>query len=234
MKYDWEIRKKQYLLAISNLINILKPYLILENENNSKKIKIIIVENEIAVTNDNPSSFLDIFDIPVLYTKNNSINSNNKGIKEWEDIQFCINHFDISDNDFIVKMTGRYINIYNPENFLNNEIFLENVTNYKPYFFNFLIENFINKIDDVDNNYDCLIRYNWYNERPSNIPIEDCITGLIGMRCKYVKKIPKPNENECVEWLWAKTSMNIPLEKIKIFNELGIYICPNSNNYFII
>ena len=64
--------------------------------------------------------------------------------------------------------------------------------------------------------------------------MDDCITGLIGMSCFYVKQIKKPNENECVEWNWGKVTKLIEDNKIYIVNVLGIHICPGSNKYFMV
>ena len=152
------------------------------------------------------SSFLDDFKIPVLYTTTNSMQTANKGIKELNDINLCIHNFNIKDHDFIVKMTGRYV-----------------ITNPCP---------FLNKLNDLYNEVDCIIRYGSYLEPACLYKTPDCITGLIGMRCKNVKNIITPTENECLEWAWAKESMRISDEKVCILPELGIYIAPSSNNYF--
>ena len=62
--------------------------------------------------------------------------------------------------------------------------------------------------------------------------MNDCITGLIGMTCGYIKKIEKPDENEYVEWKWGKVTYLIEDEKIYKVNKLGINICPGCNIYF--
>jgi hypothetical protein len=187
-----EIRKMQYTQAITTVINYC---------NNKDNIKIVLVEN-----NGNSPSFLDNFNIPVLYTNtNNTMYTKNKGSKELNDVNLCIHHFGIKDDDFIVKMTGRYI-----------------ITNPCPFF---------EKLNDIDK-LDCIIRYGYYLEPAILYKKPDCITGLIGMRCRNVKNIITPKENECVEWAWANESMLIPDEKVCILPELGIYIAPGSNNYF--
>lgn len=186
------IRQMQYTQAISTI-----QYFCKNNDN----IKIVLVENT-----GKESSFLDNFNIPVLYTTSNSIETSNIGIKELNDINLCIRHFNIKDDDFIVKMTGRYI-IKNPCPFLD-------------------------KLNDIDK-LDCIIRYGSYLEPACSYKKPDCITGLIGMRCKNVKNIITPTENECVEWLWAKESMSISEEKICILSELGVYIAPGSNSNYI-
>lgn len=156
----------------------------------------------IVENNGKRSTFLDDFGVPVLYTNNNFIPVWNQGIKEQLDIIDCINHFKIPDNDFIVKHTGRY--------------FIDTIC---PFF------------DIVDTKkYDCVIRYGHYRENPRDRH-GDCILGLIGMLCKYVKKIKIPS-TESLELNWAETSLEIP--NTYIIQRLGIYIAPGSNDFFLV
>lgn len=188
------IRKEQYTNGINKLKKIIKDLNILN-------YKIIIVEN-----NGNRFTFLNMLDCEVYYTENNFLKTSNKGMKELQDILDCIDKYNINDNDFIVKMTGRYILNDNSE--------------------------FMNIIKNINNtNYDCVIKYGPYF-KPLNYKMNDCITGLIGMSCCYVKLIEKPNENECVEWKWAKVTQLIDDKKIYLVNNLDINICPGSNQYF--
>ena len=151
-------------------------------------------------------TFLNMLDCEVYYTENNFIQTSNKGIKELQDILDCIDKYNINDTDFIVKMTGRYILHDNSE--------------------------FMNIIKNIHNtNYNCVIKYGSYS-KPVNYKMNDCVTGLIGMSCLYVKQIKKPNEKECVEWKWGKVTNLINDKKIYIVNNLGINICPGSNKYF--
>jgi hypothetical protein len=89
--------------------------------------------------------------------------------------------------------------------------------------------NIIKNIDKTS--YDCVIKYGSYL-KPNYYKTDDCITGLIGMRCVYVKQIEKPTHNECVEWKWAKVTKLINNNNIYIVNILGIHICPGNNMYF--
>jgi hypothetical protein len=147
-----------------------------------------------------------MLDCEVYYTENNFLQTGNKGIKELQDILDCIDKYNINDTDFIVKMTGRYILNDNSE--------------------------FMNVIKNINNSkYDCVIKYGSYF-KPVNYKMNDCITGLIGMSCYYVKLIEKPNERECVEWKWSKVTKLIDDKKIYLVNNLDINICPGSNNYF--
>ena len=85
---------------------------------------------------------------------------------------------------------------------------------------------FMNTIKNINNT-----KYGSYLN-PVNHKMNDCITGLIGMTCGYIKKIEKPNENECVEWKWGKVTYLIEDKNIFTVNKLGINICPGSNKYF--
>jgi hypothetical protein len=160
----------------------------------------------IVENNGKRYTFLNMLDCEVYYTENNFLQTSNKGIKELQDILDCIDKYNINDTDFIVKMTGRYILNDNSE--------------------------FMNVIKNINNsNYDCVIKYGPYF-KPVNYKMNDCITGLIGMSCYYVKLIEKPNEEECVEWKWGEVTKLIDDKKIYLVNNLDINICRGSNNYF--
>jgi hypothetical protein len=194
LQKDYSIREKQYINSISKLKELTSIAL------DKDKYEIIIVEN-----NGFRKTFLDNLGLTVNYTNNNNLRVKNKGYKELQDVFDSIEKFKISDSDFIVKITGRYL--------LKDD------------------NCFINALKNT--NYDCIIRYGSYMNPVKNKML-DCITGLIGMRCFYVKQIEYPNENECVEWKWAKATYLINDEKINNLDNLGIYICPSSNTYFLV
>jgi len=173
-------------------------------KNNIKNNKIIIVEN-----NGERETYLDELDCEVFYTINNTLPTSNKGHKELQDIFDCIQKYNINDSDFIVKMTGRYLIDENSE--------------------------FINVVGQLhdNSNIHCIIKYGSYY-RPVNYKMKDCITGLIGMRCDYVKKIVIPNEHDSVEWKWGEATYLINDSNIYKVDKLGINICPNSNTYFFV
>lgn len=185
------IRKRQYFEGIQKLKKVTQDF---------ENYKIIIVEN-----NGKRDTFLNGSGCEVFYTKNNFLKKENKGLKELNDILDCIENYAIKDDDFIVKMTGRYILDDNSE--------------------------FMNIVKTMQKKYDCVIKYGPYF-KPVNHKMDDCITGLIGMSCFYVKQIEKTNENKPVEWKWGKVTNLIKDEKIYIVNHLGISICPGSNQYF--
>jgi hypothetical protein len=197
---DCIIRKNQYHYGISKLKQTIDNLSI-------KDYKIIIVEN-----NGERITFLNTLasnlECELFYTTNNFLRTNNKGIKELQDIFDCIKKYNILDNDFIIKMTGRYI-IEDDSEFMNMIKTLE------------------------DTKYECIIKYGSY-AKPLNYKVDDCITGLIGMICLYIKQITRPTEHECVEWKWAQATNLINTENIYLVNKLGIYICPGSNTYFLV
>lgn len=89
---DSELRKNQYISAISNTLKFLP-----------EGIKPIIVENS-GLSN----SFLDNFGIDVVYTNNNSQTFKHKGVNELLDLKEVILKYNILDDDTIIKITGRY------------------------------------------------------------------------------------------------------------------------------
>jgi hypothetical protein len=182
---NWDERKDLYMKGISQIIKLFKDI---------PSTTIVIVENT-----GKSSSYLDSFGIPVLYTNtNNEIITKNKGTKEIKDIFKAIEYFSMKDDDFLIKVTGRYF-IHDTSQFVET------------------IKNISSK------SYDAVLRYGGYNL--SEIYIEkfySCITGIIGMKVEYVKTIEIPNETTCVEWKWADVANKLSYEKICILSNLGI------------
>ena len=189
---NYDIRKKEYQHSI-NLIN--------KTIGNNPNIKIIIVEN----TGIKYKTFLNNLNQEVYYTNNNFMEIENKGVKEIYDILSCIDKYNIKDEDFIIKMTGRYY-IKEDSDFINE------IINYKGY--------------------DCIIKYGSYY-KSCNHRVQDCITGLIGIKSKYIKKINLSpgveKKGYPMEHEWAKVTMDINLDNVKIMNNLGIFINPRFN-----
>lgn len=46
--------------------------------------------------------------IDVIYTDHGKLSMRSKGVNEWLDIRHVIDHYDMKDNDIIIKLTGRY------------------------------------------------------------------------------------------------------------------------------
>jgi len=195
------IRKEQYRKGILTLYHQIRAHSF-EREH----YRIIIVEN-----NGFRTTYLDEIareiDATLYYTNNNRLPTNNKGYKELQDVLDIISFLPILDDDFVVKMTGRYI-------LDETSLFIERYKNRKE-------------------NIDAILQYGSYM-KPSNEKMGDCITGIIGMRCSYIKRIEKPRESECVEWKWAKVTLEIPENRMIQMSKLGIWICPGSNDYFLV
>jgi len=208
---NYEKRKEQYCKGIDTLFEMLKL----------RKIEdiasVIIVEN---TTENGKPTFLDKYNkkknCVVFYTRNHFLNTKNKGIKELYDVRNCIEKFNIRDNDFIVKMTGRYLLD------LNNSPFFDALCN------------MLNSSLPNQPKYEAIIKYGWFG-CPSNVKQEDCITGLIGMTAKNIMNIVIPMENECVEWKWAKQTFHILDEKIfKLTDNIGVYNVSLCNEYHLL
>lgn len=185
IKLPEEYRIQEYATGIESVLNISKH---LPNS------KVILIEN-----NGSRKTFLDLYrGCKVFYTNNNTLNTKNKGIKELKDVKDCIEHYGIENDDFVVKLSGRY-------NIMDNSPFIE-------------------RLKDLSG-IDCIIRYGSFN-KPSDTRVKDCITGLIGMRAKHVKQIEEPNENDPVEWQWAWVTYQIPDEAVVAMKNLGLYMRP--------
>lgn len=188
--YLFEERKKQYIHAISK---------IMEKTKQIPDSKCIIVEN-----NGYRETFLNDFGIDVLYTTSNELYLE-KGTKETYDILACIRQFEMRENDFIVKITGRYI--------------LEDVCL------------FLEELKNIDH-IDAIVRYDSFMNPASKVKTNDCITGLIGIRVKHFLKMEIPLQHEVIEWKWAQVCNTISDERIRIMDYLGISICPGGMQYF--
>ena len=193
------IRKNQYWIGIRTLYNQIRKC-------QFDSYDIIIVEN-----NGFRTSYLDEvareINAKIYYTNNNQLPTNNKGYKELQDVLDVISFLPILDDDFVVKMTGRYI--------------LDETSS------------FLERCKKKDEHIDAILQYGSFM-KPSSEKMGDCITGLIGMRCSYIKRIEKPRESECVEWKWAKATLEIPENRVIQMTKLGIWICPGSNDYFLV
>ena len=169
--------------------------------------KIIIIEN-----NGQRETYLDTLGCEVFYTNNNKLQTNNKGYKELQDIFDTIQKYQIQETDFIVKITGRYI-LENDSEFMN------------------IVKNLHIK------HYDCIIRYGSFLEQAVKYKTDDCISGLIGMTCEFIKQIKLPRENCAAEWDWAEVTYLIKDKNIYMVNKLGINIFPvykDINDYFLV
>jgi hypothetical protein len=206
-------RRNEYIAGIRS---------ILSKFSDRNKYRIVIVENTSKLTNESAffnATFLNKFGVPVLYTKNNRLitRTANYGIIEMIDINACIDHFKIQDEDFIVKITGRYVVDTNSE--------------------------FFDVVDKLDKKpYSAILRFSQFDEPISLVKTTNCTTGMIGLKCKYVKKIEIPNLEDtktAIEMKWAKVISELDDSEICIMTKLGLYIRPSNmdkycTDYFLL
>jgi len=190
----YEERKKNYISGITKLKQQMEGY-----------AEIFIVENNCQ---DN-RSFLDDLGLPVIYSKNNYINSKNIGQKWLTDMKYCIELHSIPDDVFVCHMTGRYL--------LESE------------------SEFIQNLKKDITNVDAIVRFGSYYPNASTHRQKDCVTGLFGMRCKYFRELPDKFEG-CVEWIVAEKILNnVEEKKCTPLKKLGIQIAPGGyDNYYSI
>lgn len=193
-----EERKDDYIKSISNVIKFTSDL----------DVQIVIVESTFQ-----RESYLDTFKVPVLYTNNNSIPTINKGVKEITDVFQVIRELNISDDKFIVKMTGRY-QMDNPKT------------------------SFLEALRNKNANTKAIVRYGYF-DKPHDIISKkhfSCITGLIGTRCDFVKrvKVPTVEKNECLEHVWADVINSMSDDEIKIILTLGIHCKVAGWNYIYV
>lgn len=198
---DYQTRRAEYSISIQKIIKQFQGYNIVIVENHSLLEKLIHIGPH--------KTFLNNFNIPVLYTKNNRFITRNYGMKELLDVFACIQYFNIQPDDFIVKITGRYM-LAEDSNFVNE----------------------IRRLPQT--NYDGIARYGSYMEHPAPQKSPHCVTGLIGMRCKFVKQIEIPNEDTYVEEKWATQISMLDESKLCVLPMLGVYIRPEVKEYYFL
>jgi hypothetical protein len=193
IKLNKEVRVAQYRRCVGRLLQL----------TNGFNAKIVLVEG-----NGRRKTSLDELGVDVLYTENNKLKTKNKGRKELQDVLDCIAHYNISESDFVVKMTGRYL-IHSDSPFLK-------------------------ALAQPNFDQDCVVKFGNYMA-PLNYQVKDCVTALIGMRAKYIKQIRMPGEDEPVERAWAEATYLMNQSKVlPIKGPLGMDICPASDTYFSI
>lgn len=135
-------RKTRYIESIESCLKFI-----------GDNIKPIIVEN-----NGLRPTYLDQFNCDVLYTNNNEHSFHHKGINELLDIKEVINKYDIKDDDFIIKLTGRY---------------------------KVLNDTFFNTIRNDIETYDAFVKF--FNVCTKHYMSNDCVLGLLAIKCKYIR-----------------------------------------------
>jgi hypothetical protein len=137
-------RKNRYTDSIQQLLNLIQ---------HDDSIKPIIVEN-----NGLRNTYLDELNCDTCYTNNNTLNFSEKGVNELLDIKHVIHHYNIHDDDIVIKLTGRY---------------------------KLLSTDFINLVKHNSTSCDAFVKF--FNVCTKEYMFNDCVLGLFAIKCKYLK-----------------------------------------------
>jgi len=190
---NFEERKRRYTNGITTALRRFKDV---------ANCKIIIVEN-----NGRRPTFLDDFGVEVFYTNNNRLPTINIGNKELADLKECIQQYTIRDEDFVVKLSGRYI-LQEPSEFMD-ALLLHGDTKA------------------------AIVQYGSFNARQYE-RTRDCVTGLIGMRAAAIRAIAFTGPYGCIEWNWADAVLALPEDSVHRLRSVGLAICPGPDDYRLI
>jgi len=190
---NFEERKRRYTNGITTALRRFKDV---------ANCKIIIVEN-----NGRRPTFLDDFGVEVFYTNNNQLPTINIGNKELADLRQCIEQYKIQDDDFVVKLSGRYI-LQEPSEFMD-ALLLHGDTKA------------------------AIVQYGSFNARQYE-RTRDCVTGLIGMRASSLRTIAFTGPYGCIEWNWADAVLALPEDSVHRLRSVGLAICPGPDDYRLI
>jgi len=190
---NFEERKRRYTNGITTALRRFKDV---------ANCKIIIVEN-----NGRRPTFLDDFGVEVFYTNNNRLPTINIGNKELADLKECIAQYKIQDEDFVVKLSGRYI-LQEPSEFMD-ALLLHGDTKA------------------------AIVQYGSFNARQYE-RTRDCVTGLIGMRASALRTIAFTGPYGCIEWNWADAVLALPEDSVHRLRSVGLAICPGPDDYRLI
>ena len=159
---DFEHRKRRYIDSIQSVLSLIRG---------DETIKPIIIEN-----NGYRQTYLDGLGCEVAYSNNNTLNLHHKGLNELNDVHQLISHYNIQDDDMIIKLTGRY-KVLNP--------------------------NFLNFVKYNIDKYDAFVKF--FNVCSLEYLYNDCVLGLFAIKCKYMKqfsyKCDKSPECEFAEYV---------------------------------
>jgi hypothetical protein len=190
---NFEERKRRYTNGITTALRRFEDV---------SNCKIIIVEN-----NGRRPTFLDDFGVEVFYTNNNRLPTINIGNKELADLKECIQQYTIRDEDFVVKLSGRYI--LQEESEFMDALLLHGDTKA------------------------AIVQYGSFNARQYE-RTRDCVTGLIGMRASALRTIAFTGPYGCIEWNWADAALALPEDSVHRLRSVGLAICPGPDDYRLI
>lgn len=167
--------------------------------------EIVVVEN-----NGLRKTFLDDLGVTVLYTDGNAVDQE-KGLKELDDIMAAVKHYQMSDADLVVKMTGRY--------FLDDD--------------RGGLAPFMAILRDVDvDRTRAIVKFGTY-ARPVNRRVVDCVTGLIMVPVAVLLNIDRSIVP--IAPSWARSVLSLPEDEvIAVQGKMGIHIAPAGKPYYIV
>jgi hypothetical protein len=137
-------RKQRYTDSINAVLAFVKD---------DPNIKPIIVEN-----NGPRKTYLDDFGCDVVYTNNNTQRFTHKGVNELLDINEVGRQYNIQNDDYIIKLTGRYR--------LLNSSFIDQVKR------------------GIDTN-EAFVKF--FNVCTLQYMFDDCVLGLFAVKAKYLR-----------------------------------------------
>lgn len=167
--------------------------------------QIVVVEN-----NGPRKTFLDDLGVTVLYTEGNAVD-HEKGVKELDDILSAVDHFQMSDADLVVKMTGRY--------FLDDD--------------HGGLAPFMATLRDMDvDRTRAVVKFGTY-ARPVNRRVMDCVTGLIMVPVAVLRHIDR--DVVPIAPAWARSVLSLPEDEVIVVRgKMGIHIAPAGKPYYIV
>ncbi len=139
-----EKRQSEYTAAIQSVLKHIPS-----------EIQIRIVENSAHYP-----TFLDSFDIPVIYTHHSTLPVKNKGILEFKDLLYTLHMQGARPDDIVIKLTGRY---------------------------SILNSSFFDRVLQTQTEYDAWVKF--YNVCTHEFMENDCVLGLFAIRYKYLKRL---------------------------------------------
>ena len=177
-------RQNRYIESITHLLKLI---------NNDIRIKPIIVEN-----NGLRTTYLNDLKCDIFYTNtnNNIYPGSHKGHNELLDIKEVISAYKIKDDDFIIKLTGRY---------------------------RLLNMSFINLVINNIDKYDAFVKF--FNVSTKTYMFDDCVLGLFSIKCKYLREFNytffKSPECDFADYI----RKNIDKNKLIEIQDLGLECC---------
>ena len=153
----------------------------------------------IIVENNKPNCFSScqsIWGCDIVYTDNNQNYYPHKGNNELLDIKDVINQYDIKDDDIIIKLTGRY---------------------------KVLTNDFFTLVKENATNFDAFVKF--FNVATLQYDINDCILGLLAIKCKYLKDFEYAYQKSPEVEIAQHIRKNVKSERIKEITNLNLECC---------